>query len=138
QYKVLKCKSLDAFAVLPDCRFKEYAKDRERVYYMGKRIPGVDSPSFQIFKSDRMGEAPPSPSYHFARDRSHIYFDGKQIQDADYNSFRVVHAPGLGNLEYGIDKSNAFHKSQRNGKLARIAQGSLPLIVQEHLSKTNT
>lgn len=84
--------------------------------------------------ADRIGEVSGAFSYNFAKDRSHIYFQGKEIKEADYNSFRVVHAPGLGNDEYGIDRAGAFYESPGNGKLTRISHSDLPIEIENYLS----
>jgi hypothetical protein len=95
--------SLDAFEILPHCSFAEYARDREAVYHLGKRVRGANAAAFAVFPSDRLGEVTGAYSYHFAKDDRRVYFDAKPIGDADYDSFKVVHAPGLGHSEYGID-----------------------------------
>jgi hypothetical protein len=125
--------SLDAFEILPHCGFSEYARDRESVYYLGKRVRSADVATFAILPSDRMGEVTGAYSYHFAKDDKRVYFDAKPIKDADYASFRVVHAPGVGNVEYGLDSANAYYRSSQNGKVARISHDLLPAVIREYL-----
>jgi hypothetical protein len=125
--------SLDAFEILPHGSFAEYARDLETVYRLGKRIRGADAATFAILPSDRMGEAPDAYSYHFAKDKHRIYFDGKPIAGAQYDSFEVVHAPGLGNDEYGIDAAMAYRQNPRDGKVIRIAHDALPPALRAHL-----
>ena len=38
QWKVLASKRLDAFHILPGCRFSEYARDDENVFYKGRKF----------------------------------------------------------------------------------------------------
>jgi hypothetical protein len=125
--------SLDAFEIVPHCPFSEYARDREAVYYLGKRVRSADAATFAILPSDRMGEVADAYSYHFAKDDKRVYFDARPIKDADYASFRVVHAPGVGNVEYGVDSGSAYHRSSQNGKVARISHDLLPVGVREYL-----
>jgi DKNYY family len=125
--------SLDAFEILQHGKFSEYARDREFVYYLGKRVRGADAATFAILPSDRMGEASDAYSYHFAKDGARVYFDAKPIKDADYASFQVVHAPGTGNSEYGIDAFGAYRQNPHTGKAERISHDALPANVRAHL-----
>jgi hypothetical protein len=125
--------SLDAFEILPHGKFAEYARDREAIYHLGKRIRGADAATFAILPSDRMNEAGEAYSYHFAKDAKRIYFDGKPIADAGYASFLVVHAPGTGNAEYGVDASAAYRQNPHTGKVARMSHDELPAAIRDHL-----
>ena len=135
QYRVLSSNSLDRFAILPACLFSEYAGDAERVYYRGKLIRSAHAPSFRAMTADRMGESPGTPSYHFAQDQARIYFDGQPVKPADYATFTVIHEPGLGHLEYGVDRRCAYHKSQRTWKIVELAHADLPEPVRVHFAK---
>jgi hypothetical protein len=125
--------SLDAFELLPHAKFVEYARDRATVYYLGKRVRGANAATFTILPSDRMGEIANSFSYHFAKDDKRIYFDAKPLNDAHYDSFTVVHAPGTGNVEYGVDASAAYRQSRSTGKVERLALDALPAAIRTHL-----
>jgi hypothetical protein len=131
----IESESLDSFEILPNGKFAEYARDREAIYYFGKRVRGADAATFAILPSDRMGEVADAYSYHFAKDAKRIYFDGKPLKDADYASFKVVHAPGTGNREYGVDVAAAYYKSPHTGKPARISHDDLPPPIREHLER---
>jgi DKNYY family len=131
QYRGLASDSVDRFAILPNCRFTEYAGDAEYIYYRGKRVRGADAPSFQVMTQVDWGDGADLRSFHFARDAERIYFDGQSIKEADYHSFAVIHEPGLGHQEYGVDARNAYYQSQKTGKIAMISHGDLPAPVRE-------
>jgi hypothetical protein len=133
QFWAIESASLDAFEVLPHGQFSEYARDREFVYHLGRRIRGADAPAFAILPSDRMGEVAGAHSCHFAADGKRVYFDGKPIAGAECGSFKVVHAPGVGNIEYGVDSAFAYCRSSPSGKVERITREELPAVIREYL-----
>lgn len=128
QWKILESQSLDAFQILHDCRFSEYAQDNENVFYLGKKLRGADANSFAIMYAEQIEEGTTAPSYHFGKDKTTIYFDGKPLMDVSLARFRVIRTT----LEYGTDGVTAFYYDSARTKMVTISYHALPLSVQAH------
>lgn len=131
QFRPLASESLGRFAILPNCRFSEYAGDAERIYRRGRLIRGAHAPSFHVMVEEEWGKSEQLPSCHFARDASRIYFNGQPIKEADHASFKVVREPGIGHEEFGVDIANAYYGNYLD-RLTKISHDRLPAAVREH------
>jgi len=67
----------------------EYAKDKNNVYYYGKKINGADVSTFQIIKEGNEKEKT-------AKDKNFVYWHGVKLKDADPKTFQL--------LEHGYKK----------------------------------
>ncbi len=70
---------------------KDYAKDKENVFYRSRRIIDADPMSFRVLTHKQ-----------FSRDDNHVFLFGCTIVGADPDSFEIL--PGL----FGKDKNHAF------------------------------
>ena len=62
-----------------------YAKDKNHVYFKGKRITQADTESFQILDAS-WGH--PNDRQHYAKDHENVYVRGKVLSKADPKTFR--------------------------------------------------
>ena len=67
------------FSVLGD---RDYAKDKDRVFYQNRTIDGADPSTFEVINKD-----------NFSKDGTHVYFREHEIIGADPASFRVLQLP---------------------------------------------
>jgi hypothetical protein len=58
---------------------------------------------------------------------------GVPIKGAERESFRVAHAPGLGDDEYGVDRSRAYRRSPATGRVEVLTHDQLPANVRMDL-----
>jgi len=69
----------DSFEVLKE---RDYAKDKNRVFYKSEEFPGADPATFEILERDR-----------FAKDKKHVYVMTYPIPGAEAASFRILEGP---------------------------------------------
>jgi hypothetical protein len=135
QWRVLKSRRLDAFAILPGCRFSEYAGDGEKVFRNGREVRGADAASFRFLEVEDVEGERQHISHHFARDRSRVYFEGKTIlKIAADASFRVVSSAVFNNTEFGTDGTNAFYKDWARVRMVTVPHEALPALIQGYLA----
>jgi hypothetical protein len=127
----LKSESLGSFQILPGCRFTEYARDNETVFYTGKEVRGADPRSFQIMTARQIEDGSASPSHHFARDEGRIYFDGKAVKGVDGELFKMIHTEKASHREYGSDGAHAIFYDWARTKMVVAPCESLPASLQE-------
>jgi hypothetical protein len=132
QWQALKSRSLSSFQILPGCRFSEYARDDETVFYKGKKVRGADPASFEIMTARQIEDGLTSPSHHFARDRRRIYFDGKPLKGVDGESFQVIHTDQASHSEYGSDGTRAIFYDWARTKRVAVPCRSLPAPLREY------
>ncbi|MCX2680460.1 DKNYY domain-containing protein [Galbibacter sp. EGI 63066] len=77
---------------------ESYAKDKERVFYLGKMIENADPNTFEIFETP-----------YFSKDKNHVYVDGKILKEADVETF----GPAEG--KYSLVYRDKNHKYGRGG-----------------------
>ena len=136
QWKTLESKSLEAFKILPSCRFSEYAGDEQNIFYMGRKIRGVNAKSFHIMPAENIEDKSVVKSFSYGRDHKRIYFNGKPIEGINCESFRVVHASsGTAHREYGTDGVQAFFNDSFRNRLGTISYSQLPASIQEYLQQ---
>jgi hypothetical protein len=70
---------------------KEYAKDKNNVYYKGSLLVGADAGTFVLLKSGP-----------YAKDKNHVYLLDTVIVNADPNSFTEIEYP------YSRDKKGVY------------------------------
>lgn len=70
---------------------KEYAKDKNNVYYKGRPIVGADAGTFVLLKAGR-----------YAKDKNHVYLLDTIVVNADPNSFAELEYP------YAKDKKSIY------------------------------
>jgi len=86
-----------------------YAKDKEHVYYIGKRIEDADTESFSVLL-----DAGKILRNRYAKDKEHAYYIGKKIEDADAESFSVIqNLSDLLAYDYAKDKEHAYYIGKR-------------------------
>lgn len=66
---------IDTFTVL---EFAQYAKDKNRVYYLGREVEGADPRTFTAIHQ------------RWGKDKKHVYVDGKPVPGADPRSIAVI------------------------------------------------
>lgn len=85
---------LESFKIINDL----YAKDKDYIFYKGKKIYGADVTSFELFK-DGYG------NLRFGKDNFSVYYEGKKIEDADPKTIQSV---GQNNNLYLKDKKAVY------------------------------
>ena len=75
---------------------KDYAKDKDAVFYQNDPIPGADPATFELLRD---------PIY--SRDASHAYVIGHAIDGADPRTFAVLEAP------FSKDADNVYCGTRR-------------------------
>lgn len=78
-----------SFRVLPG---KNYAKDREKVFYCGRPVKGADPATFEVVDN----------KYGYAKDRYRAYLDQETIISAEPGSFELLEFP------YSRDRNQVF------------------------------
>lgn len=133
QWKVLKSRRLDAFAILPGS-FSAYAGDGEKIFRNGREIRGADAASFHLVAVEDVEGERKVLSSHFARDRSRVYFEGKPILKIPADaSFRVVSSANFNNTEFGTDGTNAFFKDWARVRMVTVPYETLPALIRDFL-----
>lgn len=127
----LEVASLERFAILPHCRFDEYAGDAQHIFRAGKPVRGADAASFRVLLNAAPGEDLGAPSFSFARDASRIYYLGVALTGVSVAAFRALRLPGVGHSEYGTDGVRGFTRNYRTGKRVDLAFPDLPADVRE-------
>ncbi len=102
EYKV-EGVDLQTFEILAN---EDYAKDKNNVYFYGRKLEGADSESFTIinFKLYFVDlkayvEAMDSP---YSKDKNNVYYKGNNVKEADTKSFTVI------DFNFSKDKNNIY------------------------------
>ena len=66
-----------------------YGKDKENVYYIGKRIEGADAASFGI-------------KYPYAFDKNYVYYNGRKMEGSSGSTFEVL------DHSYQLDENQVY------------------------------
>jgi hypothetical protein len=88
-----------------------YAKDKNKLWYLGSVLPGADRETFQSI----------APGY--GKDKVDVYYEGARIQGADPNTFIIVKKGAPLNGTYGVyakDKSYVYFDGE-------IVKGANPM-----------
>ena len=72
-----------------------YSKDKNNIYYLNRKIIGVDLPTFQI------------GSDGFSKDKNNIYLEGKKILGVDRDTIKIIELP------YIKDKNNVYYGNKK-------------------------
>ena len=72
-----------------------YSKDKNNIYYLNRKIIGVDLPTFQI------------GSDGFLKDKNNIYLEGKKILGVDRDTIKIIELP------YIKDKNNVYYGNKK-------------------------
>ena len=85
-----------------------YGKDKNNLYFLNKKIKGVNPKTFEIVGSNKL----------IIKDDKGVYYLGreevKKIQNADLNTFEEV------SKEYYRDKNNVFYYDNYDGDVKRV------------------
>lgn len=75
---------------------KLYTRDKNNIYYSGRKIIGADLSTFQI------------GSDGFSKDKNNIYLEGKRILGIDKDTVKIIELP------YIEDKNNVYYRNKKN------------------------
>ena len=80
-----------------------YSKDKNNIYFRGKKISGADKDTFE--KIDK---------YNYSKDKNNIYYNDKKIEGADKNTFELTYDFGsVVNGYYSKDKNNVYYENKK-------------------------
>lgn len=79
-----------------------YAKDKDAVYIAQKKIAGANALGFEVFKENDDF----TDEFCFTKDNAFVFFHDKKLSDADLTTFKP-----LGN-NYGSDNQHVFYKTK--------------------------
>ena len=74
---------------------KLYTRDKNNIYYSGRKIIGADLSTFQI------------GSDGFSKDKNNIYLEGKRILGIDKDTVKIIELP------YIEDKNNVYYRNKK-------------------------
>lgn len=74
---------------------KLYTRDKNNIYYSGRKIIGADLSTFQI------------GSDGFSKDKNNIYLEGKRILGIDKDTVKIIKLP------YIEDKNNVYYRNKK-------------------------
>ena len=93
-----------------DMYYCPYAGDTDSVYYLGKKIKGVDSKTFSLLNINKLFNDNVRQS-SFAKDKNYIYYKDTIVSGADLETFEPINS-GSYRYEYGIDKDHVFLETE--------------------------
>ena len=80
-----------------------YSKDKNNIYFRGKKISGADKDTFE--KIDK---------YNYSKDKNNIYYNDKKIEGVDKNTFELTYDFGsVVNEYYSKDKNNVYYENKK-------------------------
>ncbi|MCA9373950.1 MAG: DKNYY domain-containing protein [Candidatus Gracilibacteria bacterium] len=95
---------------------RQYAKDKDSVYYAGKLIPGADSGSFEVLDNP------------YAQDKNAVYFMGVPLPESDPSTFTIMSSG------YSKDSRHAY----RNGEILDGADSGSFEVLDHSFTKDNS